>query len=525
MKSFCSIKRTTIAALILGAPLMGAGGARADQVIADDLIVQGSGCIGLDCADGYDFAFSTLVLRENNLRILFDDSSVSSGFPANKWQITINDSATGGANFFAVDDVTAGQTVFKLSAGAPANSIFLASSGNVGLGTAAPVLRLHLLKNDTPGMRLEQDNSGGFTAQTWDVAGNEANFFVRDVTGGSRLPFRIRPGAPTSSIDIAASGFVGVGTASPQANLHVVSAVNPTLRLQTTGSALGDWTLTVARANGLFALMDQISGNVPLKIFPGAPSSSIQVYPSGAVLLAGLPNCSAGIKTNANGLLSCITPPATHAGAVVTSRAGATKGLASTGGSSVASVNHGVSASGSASASSSSSPSSEAQEPSTGCGDGDIGGNWSMMGSNIEAVGPASVLWCDVQFSRADANAAKYSVSGNCRSHTADDAAPQNYVVSGVRSVAVTPVGLHADDLRVRMLRDLAQERLAVRRGHPVPRLDPGIFRHDLVEVGLALGVAPGRVLEALFMPCRRWLGGHSCRVCDAMVAPMISDK
>jgi hypothetical protein len=64
-------------------------------------------------------------------------------------------------------------------------------------------------------MRFEQNNGGGFTAQTWDVAGNEANFFVRDVTGGSRLPFRIRPGAPTSSIDISAAGSVGIGTASP----------------------------------------------------------------------------------------------------------------------------------------------------------------------------------------------------------------------------------------------------------------------------------------------------------------------
>ncbi len=70
-------------------------------------------------------------------------------------------------------------------------------------------------------MRLEQNNSGGFTAQTWDVGGNEANFFVRDVTGGSRLPFRIRPGAPTSSIDISASGIVGVGTANPSHALHV----------------------------------------------------------------------------------------------------------------------------------------------------------------------------------------------------------------------------------------------------------------------------------------------------------------
>ena len=53
------------------------------------------------------------------------------------------------------------------------------------------------------------------------MAGNEANFFIRDVTGGSRLPFRIRPGAPTSAIDIAASGNVGIGTASPSAKLDV----------------------------------------------------------------------------------------------------------------------------------------------------------------------------------------------------------------------------------------------------------------------------------------------------------------
>ena len=69
--------------------------------------------------------------------------------------------------------------------------------------------------NNTPAIRLEQNNSGGFTAQTWDIGGNEANFFVRDLTGGSKLSFRIRPGAPSSSLDIAANGNVGIGTGSP----------------------------------------------------------------------------------------------------------------------------------------------------------------------------------------------------------------------------------------------------------------------------------------------------------------------
>ena len=175
-----------------------------DFVIADDLIVQGSACVGLDCVDGENFGFDTIRVKENNTRIQFDDTSTSAGFASNNWQIRANSSASGGGNFLAfVDQGTTGNSetgtiVFEVDAGAPANSLRVSSGGNIGIGTATPVLDVHANTTDTPAMRLEQNNSGGFTAQTWDVAGNEANFFVRDVTSGSRLPFRIRPGAPTS---------------------------------------------------------------------------------------------------------------------------------------------------------------------------------------------------------------------------------------------------------------------------------------------------------------------------------------
>ena len=198
-----------------------------DQVIPDDLIVQGSICAGLDCVNNENFGFDTIRLKENNDRIQFDDTSTSAGFATNNWQIRANSSASGGASFLAfVDQGSTGNSetgtiVFEVDAGAPANALKVSSAGNVGIGTATPVLDVHINQTDTPAIRLEQNNSGGFTAQTWDVAGNEANFFVRDVTGGSRLPFRIRPGAPTSSIDIAASGNVGIGTASPGSALDV----------------------------------------------------------------------------------------------------------------------------------------------------------------------------------------------------------------------------------------------------------------------------------------------------------------
>lgn len=208
-----------------------------DFVIADDLIVQGSACVGLDCVDGESFGFDTIRVKENNDRIQFDDTSTSAGFATNNWQIRANAQGSGGGAFLAFVDQGAtgnsetGTLVFQVDAGAPANSLRVSSGGNVGIGTATPVLDVHANTTDTPAIRLEQNNSGGFTAQTWDIGANEANFFVRDVTSGSRLPFRIRPGAPTSSIDIAASGNVGIGTASPNRLVTVFATAAPVVQL------------------------------------------------------------------------------------------------------------------------------------------------------------------------------------------------------------------------------------------------------------------------------------------------------
>lgn len=195
-----------------------------DQVVADDLVVQGSLCAGLDCVNNESFGFETIRLKGGNLAIHFDDTSASAGFPSNDWRIKANDTVSGGASYLAIEDATSGNQVFTVSAGAPTNSLYVSSGGQLGLRTATPALDVHAVTGNTPALRLEQSSAGGFTAQTWDIGSNEANFFVRDVTNGSRLPLRIRPGAPTSSVDIAASGNVGLGTASPAASLHVMRA-------------------------------------------------------------------------------------------------------------------------------------------------------------------------------------------------------------------------------------------------------------------------------------------------------------
>jgi len=217
-----------------------------DQVIADDLIVTGSACVGFDClTDGTEnFGFDTIKLKENNLRIFFDDTSATAGFPANDWRITVNDSSSGGGNYFSIDDATGARVPFRIDAGAPNNSLYISSSGKIGHKTSTPAMALHIVNGDTPGVRLDQDTSSGWTAQVWDIAGNESNFFIRDTTGGSTLPFRIQPGAPTNSLNIKADGKIGIGTWSPAHDLDVLLKTTSLVQL---GNTEADATTKAAR--------------------------------------------------------------------------------------------------------------------------------------------------------------------------------------------------------------------------------------------------------------------------------------
>jgi hypothetical protein len=114
--------------------LLLAPSASADQVITDDMIVQGSGCIGLDCINNESFGFDTLRMRENNIRIKFDDTSNSAGFPANDWGLQANETPSGGASRFMIVDDTAGRIPFSVFAGAPADALVISSSGEVRAG-------------------------------------------------------------------------------------------------------------------------------------------------------------------------------------------------------------------------------------------------------------------------------------------------------------------------------------------------------------------------------------------------------
>ena len=259
-------------------------GATKDQLFYDDLIVVGSACVGQDCNNGESFGFDTLRLKENNLRIKFQDTSTSASFPTNDWQLTANDSANGGANKFSVEDIDGGRTPFTLTAGAPSNSLFVASNGRLGLGTSTPSVEIHSSNGDTPTLRLDQNGSSGWAPQIWDVAGNEANFFIRDVTNASKLPFRIQPGAPTDSLYVKSNGSVGLGTNSPTAAFHVQQSTGALANVMTMSNNGGVQFLMENTASGAQSWNLAVFSNSFVVSRPGSGGSEFEITNGGTFL-------------------------------------------------------------------------------------------------------------------------------------------------------------------------------------------------------------------------------------------------
>lgn len=193
----------TVLLLLVATPVL------ADSVILDDQIIDGSLCVGFDCVNGEQFAFNTIVAKENNTRLHFEDTSSTARFPQTDWTLVANDVTNGGRNRFSIEDATARTEPFTVMGSAPTGAIFVAENGAIGLGTQAPERTVHVAAVDTPTVRLQQTAVAGWPEAAWDVGSNEANFFVRDVEANT-LPLRVLPGAVDDTLVVEAGGNVSV---------------------------------------------------------------------------------------------------------------------------------------------------------------------------------------------------------------------------------------------------------------------------------------------------------------------------
>ncbi len=285
-----TISKASIFALILclatvGTAAAGAGPSIDSSLISwdaakavevdDDQIIQGSQCVGIRCANDEDFGEDTLRLKEDHLRIKFEDTNDGDGFPDNDWQLTVNDNEDGGANRFSIDDVDGNTTPFTIEAGAPSHSLYIDDFGNLGLNTPTPAVKLHVKDGDSPALRLHQDGSAGFNSRTWDLEGSELGFCVRDVKHNSNVPFSIEPNAGQDALVIAGdTGDIGIGTEVPESTVEILADL-PELRLNGT-TAEEQWEIRVNNA-GRLNFQNVATGNNAMQIDPQASANLLQI--------------------------------------------------------------------------------------------------------------------------------------------------------------------------------------------------------------------------------------------------------
>ncbi|MFZ5962607.1 hypothetical protein ACOXXX_06610 [Thalassococcus sp. BH17M4-6] len=235
------------------AALLTAGPALADVVLTtDQAIVQNDMCMGNDCQNAEDFStsFEELKLKGTSVRLRFDDTSTNPSFPDRDWAIETNGTLSTDPEEFRIEDETAGTRPFLIQGGAPSNSVYVASDGDVGLGTMMPQTDLHVVSpSGSAALRL----NGSGVASSWDMIGGSGGFILQDVGAGTQ-PIVLDPGLPNGTIlatlgrfnvnwedtDMdfqvwgtdgkttffgdAATGNVGLGILSPVAPLHVSRA-------------------------------------------------------------------------------------------------------------------------------------------------------------------------------------------------------------------------------------------------------------------------------------------------------------
>ena len=108
----------------------------------------------------------------------------------------------------------------------------ITSNGNVGIGTASPSNKLHVEGSGNTSISINTGNNAGDNSTLYfgDSADSDVGFLNYD-HGTNKLQFTVNASNEVMVID--SSGNVGIGTNSPSTELHVYSADQNALKIQT----------------------------------------------------------------------------------------------------------------------------------------------------------------------------------------------------------------------------------------------------------------------------------------------------
>jgi hypothetical protein len=141
--------------------------------------------------------------------------------------INTSGSLTGGASGLTLNAGTAGQPI-TLSTGGTGDIIFspggterarIKSTGNVGIGTANPSAKIHVLATDTQAI-FDRTSSSQYSEFIFSTAGTR-NWTLGTRASNSGLHFNYGTTGVNNALYVGTTGLIGVGTTSPSTKLHI----------------------------------------------------------------------------------------------------------------------------------------------------------------------------------------------------------------------------------------------------------------------------------------------------------------